>query len=116
MGLAAAIITPPASTTPLVLNCDGSAEISPNSYDVSFAKLYDVTSAPNNNWVHGGDRGGGGLKKSSISPLAPREQDTRETDTSLRRLGTVEAVEGVGRRCTALLNAKFTPNLVGPCD
>jgi very-short-patch-repair endonuclease len=31
----------------LVLNCDGSVEIFANFYDVSFAKLYDVNSAPN---------------------------------------------------------------------
>jgi hypothetical protein len=31
----------------LVLNCDVSAEIPRNFYDVSFGKLYDVNSAPN---------------------------------------------------------------------
>jgi hypothetical protein len=34
-------------TTLSVLNCDGNAEIFTNFYDVSFAKPYDVNSAPN---------------------------------------------------------------------
>lgn len=35
------------TTAPLVLNYDGSAEIFAAFYDVSFANLYDVNSAPN---------------------------------------------------------------------